>query len=176
MSEQETVFDFSADVEIDPNALDVEWMRQSSLFYKYGKMLAKARDEMDRAKSNVDLEEAKTSLVVRENPEKYVSEGLKITEGVISSVIESLPNVINAKKEYDSARYEFNLIQAAVSAMDQKKAALENLVRLNGQAYFSSPSVPRDLNKEWENKQKSKQTNEKIKERMNSSERRSKRG
>ena len=47
------------------------------------------------------------------------------------------------------AQYELEVMGAAVRALDQKKSALENLVRLQGQNYFAGPSVPRTIGAEW---------------------------
>ena len=49
-----------------------------------------------------------------------------------------------------------------MAAIDQKKSALENLVKLHGQMYFAGPSIPRDLDKEWEKREKEKRVSDGI--------------
>ena len=56
----------------------------------------------------------------------------------------------------------FETAKGAVKAIDTKKTALENLVKLHGQSYFAGPAIPRNLNKEWEQKEQETQSNKKI--------------
>jgi len=135
------------DVEINPDALDVEWCRQSSLFAKYCEKQVTARDTVDRLKHQLDVLEAELGLKIRNDPASYGLE--KVTEAGVQSVM-----LLNKKRAalHESllqARYELEIVQSAVRALDQKKSALENLVRLGGQNYFAMPSVPRDLGQEW---------------------------
>jgi hypothetical protein len=143
----ETEFDFKADVEIDPHALDVEWLRQASLYQKYAGEAAKARDRRDRTKDYLEIVRAEIDSQIRKDPEKW---GIaKITEGAISAIITQSAKYISANEEYFRTKLETDLLQSAVISLDQKKSALENLVKLMGQGYFAGPSVPRDLNAEW---------------------------
>lgn len=152
---------YEKDTAIDDSALDVEWLQQASLTFKYCQMEAEARKAVDDTKSRLDIVKAELDKEIRNNPEKF---GLpKITESAIKSAILVNENHINAKDEYSQAQYELNMAQAAVRAIYAKKDALENLVRLHGQQYFAGPSVPRDLSKEWENRQKQTNSNKKVK-------------
>jgi hypothetical protein len=47
-------------------------------------------------------------------------------------------------------KYEAEVLQGAVNAVDHRKDALENLVRLHGLQYFAGPKVPRNLSEERE--------------------------
>jgi hypothetical protein len=57
------------------------------------------------------------------------------------------------------------MAQAAVNAFEQRKSALENLVRLFGQSYFAGPKMPRDLH--WEKEEKEKSVNSGIAKHLN---------
>lgn len=152
---------YEKDTSIDESALDTEWLQQASLTFKYCQLEADARKAVDDTKAQLDIVEAELDKEIRNNPEKF---GLpKITESAIKSAILVNENHINAKDEYSQAQYELNMAQAAVRAIYAKKDALENLVRLHGQQYFAGPSVPRDLSKEWENRQKQTNSNKKVK-------------
>ena len=49
-----------------------------------------------------------------------------------------------------------------LKAFEQRKDALENLVRLHGQQYFAGPKIPRDLPSEMEKRtNKNKEVNKK---------------
>lgn len=66
------------------------------------------------------------------------------------------------RMDYINAKYDVDMCQAACWAFQERKAALENLVKLHGQNYFAGPSIPRDLNKEWVDSEKQKMSNKKI--------------
>ena len=138
---------YEQDVSIDETALDVEWLQQADLMYKYARYQAETKKAMDEARERLDFIRAKLEMDIRANPENY---GLsKVTESAISSTILLQPEYQEASKKYVEARYENDVAAAAVRAIDQKKTALENLVKLLSVSYFAGPSAPRDLSLEW---------------------------
>lgn len=149
---------YEEDIQIDEHALDVEWLRQANLMYKYAKHQAQTKKEMDEAKERLDVGRAKIEMEIRNNPEAY---GLsKVTEGAIQSAILLQPEYQKLVQEYNDAKYENDVAVAAVRAIDQKKTALENLVKLLGASYFAGPVVPRDLSQEWHEYMKEKERRE----------------
>jgi len=138
---------YEQDVSIDETALDVEWLQQSNLMYKYARYQAETKKAMDEAKERLDFIRAKVEMDIRANPENY---GLsKVTESAIASTILLQPEYQEASKKYIEAKYENDVATAAVRAIDQKKTALENLVKLLSVSYFAGPSAPRDLSLKW---------------------------
>lgn len=138
---------YEQDVSIDETALDVEWLQQADLMYKYARYQAGTKKVMDEAKERLDFIKAKLEMDIRANPENY---GLsKVTESAIASTILLQPEYQEASKKYIEAKYENDVAVAAVRAIDQKKTALENLVKLLSVSYFAGPSAPRDLSLEW---------------------------
>lgn len=153
--------DYKADVQIDVDALDIEWVEQPSLMAQYCAYSAECRKEMDRAKEQVEICKAKLDRQVRSDPGAF---GLKkITEGAVASAIVESAEYQECQQEYIDARYEYDLSVTAVRAIDQKKTALENLVRLHAASYFAGPSVPRNLGTEWKTRQQNKEADSKIK-------------
>ena len=144
--------DYEKEIRIDETALDVEWLEQPRLFMKYAQHLAEMRKRLDAAKEQLDLVRAELDKDIRMNPDKY--EISKITETVVSNTIITQPEYREANKEMIDAKFEVDIAMAAVRAFDQRKDALENLVKLHGQQYFAGPKVPRDIHQEWEAKQK----------------------
>lgn len=137
---------FEEDVRIDESALDIEWLRQPELMGKYCRHAAHAKALMDKHKDRLDVVEAEIDRDIRENPESY---GLsKLTETLIKSTILQTEKRQLAAQAYIDHKYEYDMAQAAVRAIDQKKSALENLVKLHGMSYFAGPAVPRDLSAE----------------------------
>jgi len=49
-----------------------------------------------------------------------------------------------ALHEYNKVKHNYGILQAAVRALDHKKAALENLVRLYVGGYYASPVEPKE--------------------------------
>ena len=138
---------YEQDVSIDETALDVEWLQQANLMYQYARYHAETKKAVDEAKERLDFIKAKLEMDIRANPETY---GLsKVTESAVASAILLQPEYQEASKKYIEARYENDVASAAVRAIDQKKTALENLVKLLSVSYFAGPSVPRDLSLEW---------------------------
>jgi len=152
---------YEDDVKIDPDALDVEWLRQSELMGIYGKHQAQTRNEMDNAKELIDVTKAKLDFAIRNDPEKY---GLaKVTESAIQSAILLQEEYRENNEAYANARYENDVALSVVRAIEQKKTALENLVRLLQSSYFSGPKAPRDLSAEVLKEKERKNANQKVK-------------
>jgi len=148
------------DIKINESALDIEWLRQPSLVFHYSKIAADQRKHLDKRKERLALIKADLDKEIRSNPEKYKLE--KLTETGISNCILTQSEYTEAMADVIDTQYEVNMAQVAVAALQDKRTALENLVRLFGQQYFAGPSVPRNITKEWEEKEKQKNTNTKI--------------
>jgi len=145
----ETEFQYDEDLEIDPDSLDVEWLGQAKLYRKYSEELAEAEKRMKRRKEKVETVRADLVLDAHRNG----IEGLdKLTEAKVSAWIQLHPKFEEVKEEFFESEYEVSLLKGAVTAISQKKSALENLVTLHGQQYFASPKLPRNLSEEWEMK------------------------
>jgi hypothetical protein len=151
---------YEKDTNIDEHGLDVEWLKQSSLMLKYGKHAARMKLDMDHAKEELDVTKAQLDRDIRAFPDNYNLS--KLTETIVSNTIIIQPEYKDANNQYLNAKYEYDIAMVAARAIDQKKTALENLVRLHGQQYFAGPTVPRDLSKEWEKTEAQKQTNKKV--------------
>lgn len=153
--------DYEKDVSIIPESLDVEWLEQPSLMLKYCQHAALCKAEMDNIKEEAEIKKAELDKEIRTNPDAFKIG--KITEATVLSAIQIHSDYQQRITKLINARYEYEMAQAAVRAIDQKKTALENLVKLHGMSYFAGPQAPRDITKEWENKQKQKQTDKKVK-------------
>jgi len=156
---------YEQDISINPDALDCEWVKQAQTFFKYAELVAGARDRTDRLKEVLDVVMADMGLKIRKNPAAYGLE--KITEGGIQSTILLMPEYTKINDRLATAKYELEILVAAVRALDQKKAALENLVRLQGQNYFAGPEVPRNIGAEWVKNTERDGARDKVKEKMN---------
>ena len=152
---------YEKDIRIDPDSLDVEWLRQAELVKKYGVHQANTRKEMDEMKETLEAVKAKLDMRIRSEPEAF---GLpKVTEGAIQSTIILQEEYKEAMAEYSEAKYENDVALSVVEAFRHKKSALENLVQLLQSSYFAGPKSPRDLSYEALQKTERKEVNKKVK-------------
>ena len=148
-------------IEINPDALDIQWVKQAALFGEYCMEQAGARAKLDAVKERLDVKVAGLGLKIRSNPATF---GLdKVTEASVQAVILLDAECAKLREEIAVAQYELEVMGAAVRALDQKKSALENLVRLQGQNYFAGPSVPREIGVEWVKEKERSSARDKIK-------------
>ncbi len=145
---KETEFDYDADLNINEDALDVEWLEQPRLFLKYSQLLADARRTQDQLKERDEVLRAEIATGVRANPTEYGID--KVTVDAVNNAVAQDSRVNQSAQALREAAYEVDMFKAAVSAFEHRKAALENLVRLAGQNYFATPAVPRNLHEERE--------------------------
>lgn len=132
--------DYSEELEIDKHNLDQEWIDHSSRFMKYMRLEADAAKAEAEAKENRDIVIAQTARAVRDDPERYGIEG-KPTNPQVDAAVNEDEDVQEAREELREARHKLAMMVAAVRAFTHRKAALENLVKLQGQGYYSSPTV-----------------------------------
>jgi len=144
---------YEKDIEIDETSLDIEWLEQPKLFMQYSRHLADMRRRADETKQTLDIVRAEIDRDAREDPEKFQITG-KVTEGAITSAVLTNDKYKKAYQDFLDAKYEMDMALSAVRAFEQRKDALENLVRLHGQEYFAGPRVPRDLHEEKEKRRK----------------------
>ena len=154
---------YEKDIIIDESNLDLECLDQPSLMLKYSRICADAHLEMEKAKQGVDLVRAQLDYQIRVNPDDYEIT-VKLTETVISGAITQQDPFIDAQKEYLEKRHDYEVLKGAVNAFEQRKTALELLIKLHGMQYFAGPSVPRNLVEQRE--QRSKKTNAGISSKM----------
>lgn len=130
-------------LEIDEFNLEKEWTRQPKLFFEWAKTAADARLAMDEAKAAVEVAKAEADSEVRANPQRYGIDG-KMTERMVEAAVVQMDTYVEALKKYGEARNRYEVLSALVSALEQRKTALENLVKLHLASYYSEPRAPKD--------------------------------
>ena len=130
--------------EIDINRLDREWIRQPALIETQLHDAAEKRIELDQAKNNLQIVEAQLDQQIRADPDTFGM--MKITEGAVTKTIVLQDEYQEALTAVHDAKYAYDVAMAAVQALDHKKKGLEDLVKLHGQSYFSTPQAePEEL-------------------------------
>lgn len=124
---------------INEDELDREWVEQPRLYFRYAKKLALARRDLEQAKTNLEVVAADLSKKIRKDPGRFGIE--KITDKTVESAVVTSKEYQQAQTTVTDAGYQVNLLVAAVSTLDHRKRALENLVDLHGMNYFSAPKA-----------------------------------
>lgn len=132
--------------DINEHQLDKEWLKFPRVYYQWSVKLADARRDMEVARRRSDLLKAELGSDIRNDPVKY---GIgKVTETAIEAAILGQPLYTKAIESYATQRHNVEVIQAAVSALDMKKAALEGMVKLLALNYYSTPRASDEATRE----------------------------
>ena len=129
-------------IEIDRYRLDDEWVGQPELYWEYATAAVEARAVWEQAKARLDVVKAEFDIEIRTNPDDY--DLPKVTETVIASTITTQKPVKDAVKAVIVAKEKLGYLEAAVTALDHRKKALEKLVELDARNYFSEPRAKGD--------------------------------
>ena len=138
--------DYDKDLSINPLELDIEWIQQPRKYRYWSELLADAKRELDKAKAEIPIIHSKLLMQIRKNPEAFNIE--KVTEGTVEAAINIHTDYIAITNKVIDLKYNVDILFSAVNAFEQRKTALENLVKLLGQQYFAAPTVPREFTKE----------------------------
>lgn len=156
----EDLTEYEQDMEIDIDNLHHEWLRQPILYAKYSKLVTKA-------KKKVSIKHEKVKVVRSELIKKCKKLYDKPTMQDVESFYRRNKKHKRAKEELTQAEYEFDMLQHTISTLQQRRSALENLVRLHLAQYFEGPSEPRSLEAaRFVNTEKKRITRNKIKKSM----------
>lgn len=131
-------------LEIDPYKLDREWLKQARLYFQYGQLLADARQRLDEAKSALELVDAELDADIRLKPEDFGLSVPRLTESIVRGAIVADPEHRKAERAVILAKRDVGYFDAATTALDHKKRALEGLVQLHLSGYYAEPRARGD--------------------------------
>ena len=129
---------YDSNFPIDKHALDEEWMNQPTLYQFWSKKLGKAQTLVGQWKDHLEFKKAELDKQIRGD---FKISGEKFTETSLLSSILTHDEYQAALGSYNDALSDMRELSAIVASLDQRKTALENLVKLYGQQYFSNPYV-----------------------------------
>lgn len=132
-------YNYKEELAIDSESLDYEWLMQPQVFIKYAELYSDAEIRFDKSKDRLEYIRAELDCSIRNNP--VLLQGKKLTEAQVNSLILTDVKYKSALEEMHEAKKAFRRLGMAVKAFEQRKSALENLVKLHGQSYFASPRV-----------------------------------
>lgn len=130
--------DYDRDLEIDPEALDAEWLDHARIAMGYVEAAADANREVMMAEERVKTKRA-----------ELVKETMGTDYGKNAATQEAYyrtdPEYQRLKQEWIDATHTAELLKGAASQMTSRKNALEKAVQLTGMGYNAIPSEPRNL-------------------------------
>ncbi|MBU2177416.1 MAG: hypothetical protein KJ556_20180 [Gammaproteobacteria bacterium] len=137
-SENEAATSWQDEVDINPEMLDVEELRQPKLVMKYGEMKADLKRELAACKKELEFQRAKVADSARLTLPKATVDAVKdyVTQDSRIQELES---------ELIELQHSVDVCGAVLSSLDDRKNALQDLTKLHGQQYFAGPSAPHDM-------------------------------
>jgi len=154
--------DFSKDVSIDKYNLTDELVEQAQLYYEWASQQAEAACDVEDAKDKLDLIKSQVELRIRKNPKLHrLSE--KPTESMVKAAVKLHSKVKRANKRYLEAVRIESLLKKAERAFEHRKKALEGLVSLNMQYWYSNPKTNSQVKQEVDQTSLLRQKREKDK-------------
>lgn len=134
---------YKADLQINEDDLSAEWLEQPSLYMYYAELHAKALLAKEKASDHIDLVYAQLDSEIRRDWEKWFEK--PPTESAIKNWILKQEKHKIALENYHKASYNANVAQAAKTAFDHRRKALENLVSLFISGFHSEPKVKKEV-------------------------------
>jgi hypothetical protein len=131
---------YEEDLNIDMQNLDQEWLAQPNLFMRYAREAKRLRKEAVKAEERV--KSVRSKLILEANREGIPGID-KITDTKVEAYYRDHPKYKEAVEARIEAEDEAEVADQAIFACHQRKAALENLVTLWSQEYFSEPREPK---------------------------------
>lgn len=129
-------------IDIDEMQLHKEWLNQPRLYLQYASKLADATHEFDEAKSQLEVTKSEIDADIRRDPDSYNLE--KVTETSIANTIPMQEPYREATNNLLEAKHRRDVLDAAVTALDHRRKALEKLVDLHLSGYFAAPKSSGD--------------------------------
>jgi len=124
----------TAKLPIDMNDLEGEWIRQPSMYVEVGQWCAELRRDAKQAKQHAEFVYSQTLLDVLNDPNHA---GLpKITEAANKAYILTVQDYRDVQDAANEAERQANDSQRLLEALEQRKAALRDLVRLYVHEYY----------------------------------------
>lgn len=139
---KKTVEDLKKEVEVDADALDVEWATFAERHLAVMDALSRAKKLEKDVKAEFDLTKSRLYTEISKNLKE---QGERVTEASIQSAMNLDPEHEELSKLRNEAEALVNAASDLSWAMSSKKTALENLVTLWSSRYFAGPSEPLDL-------------------------------
>jgi len=170
MKKKQSSINFTDDMRIDDDALDVELLQHGDLETKYIQALSEARKDRDWAAEEVKTMRSELIRKCFDDPEGTIGrdDGKQPTQAQVESYYRTHKDYKQAKEDFIEKEDRYNVLSDMKDAIHfTRTRMLENLVRLFSEEYFAGPRIPRNLKKErkeWNaNNERNKRIGTKLK-------------
>jgi len=133
-----------AELEIDPDELDVELLRQPMLHFKYSKRLGDAEGKLLCVEEELKRCRSRLILKARTYPEQCFGPDVNPTDVMCEAFYRGDGQHRRLKEEWLALKKAVGEAWAAVNAVQTRRAALSGLTSLAAQGYFSMPAEPKE--------------------------------
>lgn len=134
---------FHRESDIDRYKLHEELVEQPQKYYDWAVKAARASEEREIAKHDLEVVKANTEKRIRRNPHKYGIDDPK--ESAIKLEVTRHPKVKRYQRKLIKAIYNEKVMNDAKTSFGQRKSMLQSLVNLNLQLHFAEVPVPQEL-------------------------------
>ena len=131
---------FSQDIKVNRFKLDEENEISGELYNIWSERYSEARGAVDIAKDRLDLTISQRTLFYNNNP----IDGIKPTVDNVKAMVEQDTEVQTAKDAYRQALAKRYTLDAAMGALDSRKSAVDNLVKLMVTGYYNTKQTGGD--------------------------------
>lgn len=140
-------FDIQSDIEIDQYHLESECISMAATYYRYADMARQAKAEVSIKQDGLKVVMAERAIAIREQLTRAET---RVTEGMITSSINSDLEVRQAMKDVRDAEATYERLNAALKALEIKKSELDNLVKLRCNSMYVDNAIKptRDIQNE----------------------------
>ncbi len=113
--------DFDTDVGIDPDSLDIEWLRQATLYMRYATEAARRDAIVKRAKESLEVADAQIDREVRRSADKRLTEA-QVSAAVMLEQIRGVEDKEQAMEAIRSSKVEEKQVIDLCRALIGKQA------------------------------------------------------
>lgn len=126
------------DLRVDPDDLNMEFLKQPGLTHHYGTMEVLAEDRFEEAKIEHDVLVAK---ITEEKRRTYELSGQRIAKATLDGIVSMDPRVRDSSKNLKEARKAKKLAKVAMKAIDHRMSVLISLGANQRAQMQSEPSI-----------------------------------
>ncbi len=134
---EEDFLNYKDDIAIDRYNLDTEWTNHADMMMKYAEAAAAA--DRDAKKADEKAKTIRSELILSVSGDAGVPGSKKSTDKIIEAYYRTHPDYLKAVEEKIEAEHNAEILRSVGFAFAHRKTALENLVRLQSQSYYSTP-------------------------------------
>lgn len=145
-------------LEIVPDELDQELLKQSSVYGRFAILKAVAMKRKRIAHEKVKT--IRSELVLKKKKMNDSS-----TQQLVEAYYRTRPRYKEAKRKLNQAEYIVDMLHGILDALDQKNFSLKDLVKLYFGEYFSGPTTANDILKKYK-KRRNKLVNEMVRTKL----------